>query len=230
MEEKKIYGFYFVALMGEWEPIVNDQISKLFSSELYGKTNKLYVRIFYNNSKDLDILISKLSKYDKVSIDYTNKNEYEFGILNKMQELSKNDDFYCYYLHSKGVSKTNNRGLIEPIKSWRIYMEYFLIEKYNLCLNELNSGWDAVGVKIRLTPNKFWWENSNLGYRPRHFSGNFWWSKSDFIKKLPDIKVLSLCDRHEAEFWIGYSNGKLKCIHDTKEAGYKQTIKDDYRS
>ena len=157
-------------------------------------------------------------------------------MLEILQTISYSENFYCYYLHSKGVSKLNQRGRINPIKSWRNYMEYFIIDKYNNCIVELNSGVDAVGVKLRPTPKgnpnntlMFWWGKSNISPIPKHFSGNFWWSKSDYIKKLPDIKILSKYDRHEAEFWIGYMNGNLKSLHDSKEAGYTTIITENYK-
>jgi len=231
----KIYGFYFAALIGDWSPIIEEQLTKLYNSPLYKKTNKLYVRVFYNNKNDLNKFISKLNKDSKLVLSHTDKNEFEFGTLSLIQSLSKTENFHCYYFHSKGVSKPH---LKENINSWRRYMEYFLIDKHDTCIKELNLGNDAVGVKLRSTPtflgkessNKFWWVTAGLRKIPEHFSGNFWWSKSDFIKKLPNITSLSSRDRHECEFWIGYTNGKLKCLHDSKQASYKTVITENYRT
>jgi hypothetical protein len=215
----KIYGVYFVALINQWDLIVKEQLNKLFNSELFEKTDKLFIRIYYTNENELIKFKSLLVKNDKLIITETNTNEYEFGALKILENLSKNDEFYCYYFHSKGVTKLNNNFLTKNIKSWREYMEYFIIEKYNLCLNELNYGWDAVGVKLRNTPNsKF-----------KHFSGNFWWTKSKFINTLPSIDSLDLTKRHNAEFWIGYTNGKLNCIHNSNEAGYQKIITENYK-
>jgi len=216
---KKIYGVYFIALLNNWELVVIEQLDKIFKSELFSKTDKFFIRIYYQDSKQLIKLKSLITKNEKIIISETNINEYEFGSLKILSNLSKNDDFYCYYFHSKGVTKQYNKSIIDNIKSWREYMEYFIIEKYNLCINELDLGWDAVGVKLRKTPNtKF-----------NHFSGNFWWTKSKFINTLPSIDSLDLTKRHNAEFWIGYTNGKLKCIHNSTEAGYQKIITENYK-
>ena len=50
----KIIGFYFAALMlDNWHEIVNEQINKIINSDLFKKTDKLYVRVFYNKESDL---------------------------------------------------------------------------------------------------------------------------------------------------------------------------------
>lgn len=43
---------------------------------------------------------------------------------------------------------------------------------------------------------------------PKHFRGNFWWSKSDYIKKLPEISTLNNKDRVVAEMWITLTENK----------------------
>lgn len=51
-------------------------------------------------------------------------------------------------------------------------LDYFILEKYRLCLYWLERGYDVVGVALSLYPTL-------------HFSGNFWWSKSKHLDKLP---------------------------------------------
>lgn len=228
----KIYGIYFVALMFDnWFEIVNDQIKTLSMSSLFEKTEKLYVRVFYQKDTDVEEfkkLIHDLGK--KIVVSYTNQNEYEYGALKIIKNLSKNENFYCYYLHSKGVSLTENtykrhkleidyKLMTESIKSWRKYMEYFLINEHEKCINSLNSDFDVCGVQLRSTPR------TNF----LHFSGNFWWTKSDYVKKLPEIEDLDIDNRNLAEFWIGYGNGKYKNLYSTKQAGYRQVITEDYK-
>lgn len=243
----KIYGFYFAALINKWEPIVQEQITKLYNSELYKKTDKLFIRVFYENDTDITKFLKIIGGDNKIILSKTNKNEYEFGVLKILKEESKKDNFYCYYFHAKGVSKLNGPTITsKSIESWRQYMEYFLIDKHELCINELNLGSDAVGVKLRTTPStgeygKKIMEVANNLQRTlvpptnktglfRHFSGNFWWSKSEFIKTLPEIDFLDLSERHHAEFWVGYTRGNLKCIHDSNQAGYRSVITENYKS
>ena len=52
-------------------------------------------------------------------------------------------------------------------------MEYFLFNKSNDAINKLKTN-DAVGVAFEKIPTN-------------HFSGNFWWSKSEYIKTLINV-------------------------------------------
>jgi hypothetical protein len=228
---KKILGFYFAALMYDWEFIITDQINKLINSDLYSKTEKLYVRVYYEKKDDLDRFKQIIPDDKKILITYTDTNEFEYGALRIIEDLSRTEDFYCYYFHSKGVSVSEKtffkyakigvtyEELKKNLDSWRIFMEYFLIDKYNLCLEELYNGNDVCGVQLKKTPNTEFF----------HYSGNFWWSSSDFIKKLPKIDSMDTSNRYHAEFWVGYTNGKLKCLKYCSEAGYRKTIQENYK-
>ena len=227
----KIYGFYFIALMNDWKEIVDNQISTIISSELFSKTEKLFLYIYYENEEDLKYITEKFKDYVNVSILVGVTNEYEFPILKVIKDISRDDDFYCYYLHSKGVSITeknmttyngaiNLTHLKNCVNDWRKYMEYFIINRYEDSIKFLDEGFDSCGVNLT---------TKDLLSRPipPHFSGNFWWSKSDYLKKLPEIDSLNLKNRFNAENWIGMGNGKLKCLYETK-AGYHERINKNY--
>lgn len=228
----KIYGIYFVALMmNNWKEIVSEQIHKILNSELYKKTDKLYVRVFYEDNQELESFKQLIQGYEKIELSYTNQNEYEFGALRILKDLSKKENFYCYYLHSKGVSITEetykkhkpNMSYVDvkkAITSWRHYMEYFLIEKYQECIRYLNKGFDTCGVQLRDTPRTDY----------LHYSGNFWWVNSSYIEKLPEIDSLDTNNRMLAEFWIGYGRGNYKCLYFTNELGYHGVIKENYKN
>ena len=40
------------------------------------------------------------------------------------------------------------------------------------------------------------------GEWPLHYSGNFFWFYSGYVKTLPEIVTLDIKDRNNAEFWI----------------------------
>jgi hypothetical protein len=245
LNQNKIYGFYFVGLINEWEPIVTEQLNKIYNSELYFKTNKLFIRVYYTDNRSLKHFKSLIKKDNKIIVTETNQNEYEFGSLKTMRNLSKTEDFYCYYLHSKGVSRKGPKTLLESVRSWRHYMEYFLFDRYMDCIKEIDLGSDAVGVKLRITPfsgeygKRIQEVADNLqktlkltfkkNGRYEHFSGNFWWSHSKFIRTLPEIDFLDLNERHHAEFWIGYTKGNLKSLHNSEQAGYRSVITENYK-
>lgn len=105
----------------------------------------------------------------------------------------ENPETYILYLHTKGVGKDINPA----IEDWVAYMTYFLIEKWSVCVNQLDSN-KSVGVDLR--------PEFHL-----HYSGNFWWARADYLCRLPD--PYEFCDlskypnainskRHAAEFWL----------------------------
>jgi hypothetical protein len=227
----KIVGFYFVALIFDnWDKIVNEQITKILNSDLFKITNELNIRVYYEKEKDFLEFKNFLKNQPKIKITSTTSNEHEYGILQLIEDKSNIDNFYCYYLHSKGVSITPNtmkkhkldisfEQMTNSIESWRRYMEYFLIDRYKECIEILDNGFDGCGVQLRGTPRK----------NTLHFSGNFWWSKSEYIKKLPKLETFDKENRNEPEFWIGYGYGNFKNLYFTKQAGYQTIISENYK-
>lgn len=138
----------------------------------------------------------------------------EFFTLQKIKELSNSSqNRKILYVHTKGVTTPNN----ECIDEWRQYMTYFNVEKWKLCYDILEEA-DACGVDLVEQPTK-------------HFSGNFWWANSNYIKTLPSIETISspdfpsaLSTRHNAEFWIGMGNGKLVSMWDSGIDVYKRHL------
>jgi hypothetical protein len=225
--EKKIYGFYLVVTINDWREVFLEQINSIINSDLFKKTDKLFIRVYHIQNDDLIFVKNKVEDYSNVEVSHTQVNEFEFGILGMIQDLSINENFYCYYLHTKGVSITKDNMfkyhkstdltvLKNNIESWRRYMEYFLIDKFQDNIGNLSIGYDACGVQYTTNP-------------VQHFSGNFWWSKSEYIKTLPKIISIDKTKRHNAEYWIGRGNGKLISLYQTSQAGYRQTVKDNYR-
>lgn len=226
----KIYGFYFIALINDWRKVIKPQLSKLFNSHLINVTDKLYIHIYYENKNECDLLESYLKQQNSIiEISKSNINEYEFPCLEKIKEKSKNEDFYCWYFHTKGVSiteknKTFYHGsndlihLHRCVEDWRKYMEYFILTNYNDCIKYLNDNYDACGVQLS--------QAQNPNYLA--FSGNFWWSKSSYIRQLPELSDQFKQNRWNAESWIGMGKGKLKNLF-TNNAGYTELIDVNYK-
>ena len=125
-----------------------------------------------------------------------------------------NSNIPVAYINTKGTfNGFNNPCIID----WRQYMTYFILEKMEICINEIYNGYDAVGVDWNEIPNK-------------HFSGNFWWASSEYIKSLPpaDLEKTFIhnlpTERHFAEFWIGCNSPKIKCLHNSNIDVYYRHI------
>jgi beta-1,4-mannosyl-glycoprotein beta-1,4-N-acetylglucosaminyltransferase len=145
----------------------------------------------YNESND---------KY--VVINYSdNTSLFEYPSLNLIKQISKdNPDSYILYLHTKGITRYGEH--LNNVNDWINMMLYFLVEKYDECINQLNQNYDTVGCNYHLATH----------YCPVHYSGNFWWSKSNYIDKLHLLDETNV-DKAYAEFWLFKSNPKYYTIH-----------------
>ena len=129
----------------------------------------------------------------------------EIPTLNSLREHSLSEDFNVLYIHTKGVAYLEKGNTKEIVMYWRKYMEHFCIGKWKECLNALDE-YDAAGCEF-YGSNKHFSGNVN----PPHFSGNFWWARSSYLRTLPRVEDVILpeihsAERMKAEFWIGSSN------------------------
>jgi len=141
----------------------------------------------YNNKIQLLKLSNNLQHYELPTLDFL----YNFCLINPTYNV--------LYLHTKNVGKQINNCIEDQIE----YMLYFLITKWEKCLNNLLDC-DTCGVDLREQPTL-------------HYSGNFWWSKADNIISLPHIIEFNDINkypnplnsqRHNQEFWICYNKNK----------------------
>jgi len=130
-------------------------------------------------------------------------NKFEIESLNLIKIFCENNDnCKILYLHTKGITHKSNKC----IEDWTNMMLYFLLQKSNECAQLLET-YDTIGCNYQLEPHK-------------HYSGNFWWANSNYIKTLNKIRSTL---RHDAEWWI-LSNNLVKnyCIHDSKINHYNE--------
>ena len=105
----------------------------------------------------------------------------EVPILNLLIDASQTEDFRVLYLHTKGVTKPDNRNVAD----WLDYMLYFNVHLYRFALQALEYN-DCCGVN----------------YQDRHYSGNFWWSKSEYIRDLDKLSLSADRDYLAPEMWL----------------------------
>ena len=189
----KIYGFYHIFCTNDWKTIVHEQVTDLQKTGLYDLVNKIHVCVITENIEDIHHLTDYFPEKFEIVIQSKNPKEYEYPILRYLYEKSKCEDFLCFYFHTKGVTfskKSKNKGE----ESWRLLMEYFIFEKYNLAINALQIGYSCYGALPRTY-------NGN-----HYFGGNFWWTTSKYVTTLPEPIPPDVNDRYYAEFWIGHSS------------------------
>lgn len=202
--------FHIVAAL-KFQDIFEEMFTEVINSGLFDAADKINLCVVGNE----DLMIPES---DKIIVDYdplssTNLQqsvEYgEFYTLTKLKEFANQceTNTRILYTHLRGVTSPGNTH----IPSWRKYLTYWNINRFEESLKELETC-DAVGVDVI---DKSVWPYST------HFSGNMWWANSDYIKTLPEISEIDhpgapqkATLRHNAEFWIGMKDGNLRSKHD----------------
>ena len=123
---------------------------------------------------------------------------YEIPTINKIRDFSNGVNANILYLHTKGTGHPKDSKVIND---WIDMMLYYLVEMYPVALHELENV-DTVGCN---------YHTYDSCRAPPHFSGNFWWAKSNYLAGLPDCGK----NKFDAEFWLHIGNPKFKCLHDT---------------
>lgn len=205
--DKPIYGMYHVFCVNRWMDLVNEQLSACLDSGLLCHTTKLFISCIFTSDTDVDELKETLRKYSVdfeivVSLPIQN-NQFEFPALECIYNLAHRENFYVYYFHTKGVSYTLKSASEYPTSkfenlkkcsdAWRKMMEYFIFYKHNVAINVLKY-YDTYGCKYDdpIVPP----------YHYKYYAGNFWWSKSSYIKTLPVISNEEKQNRYWAENWL----------------------------
>ncbi len=209
MLDNRIIVFFHVATIGNYQEVVDEIFNTIMNSELINNVDRIVVSIVgnqYVSFPDHD----KIVKEHSFHID-----KGEFVTLQRIKDLAdeSKSNLRILYIHTKGVTTPNNPCIVD----WRQYMSHFNIVKSSDCIEKLKL-YDTCGVDFVNDPAP-------------HYSGNFWWANSDYIKILPDIEKISnedakaiLTIRHNAEFWIGMVNGKHVSLHNTNINVYERHL------
>jgi hypothetical protein len=169
-----------VAVMNNVDLILSQILDRIDTSGLYEKSNEIYL-VINGNISDIKINLDK-EKYKIINSNH-DTSKCEFPTLDLLwQHCQESNDLNILYLHTKGVSKPNNKN----IESWTEFLSYFNIDLWQDRLNELDK-FDCTGVDLKGNPQDIESHPSLWGWgkAPLHYSGNFWWSKSTHIQKLP---------------------------------------------
>lgn len=193
-----IYGFMHVYQVHNWNEIVEQQLYRMKKSGLWDKIDTLFIGLVgKETTRTYEKKIKILYHIDKLDL-------YEGFTLTMLHLYSNGFDGKVFYTHTKGVSRNSPEGFTD----WRRMMEHYVIDRHKVCLKELETN-DVVGCNWHLGEG---FMNAHSKYAEGtkvtpHFSGNFWWANTDYIKKLPILYPLK--SKYECEFWIGKANPKV---------------------
>lgn len=198
-EKRGIKGFWHIAMMNNWKDVVREQLMILVNDGLYSACDTIYVSVGGSSRED-GMALSKIIKgYDKISVVIVSElTEYEFPAISTMKASAAREKFYGFYFHTKGVSKSNNIHK----RNWRNLLNHYVLRCWQKPYNKVTGAYDVAGAN---------WKDSNADH-PGHFSGNFYWFDSEYIKRLPEITKLNRKDRFQAEMWISKADPKVANI------------------
>ena len=199
---KPFYIIYHIATVNEkWKNLTKSSYDKVIYSGILEDENCKGLKISYLGEENIISELSDIWKHPKVEIYNfgTNLKLYELSAIKLIQKISREEDCNILYFHCKGLLHENNK-----IKDWIDFLEYFNIEKYKYCLDKLID-YDTVGCNYYPKSSDTWYVNNPYGYifYKSHYSGNYWWTKSEYINKLPLLDENRISEsRHDCEFWL----------------------------
>ena len=160
-----IHIYYHIYAIDGVESIIDEQLNLIKTHFDFPYILNVGISIADDNIS-IDYIINKFEKIrdvrskanEFVTLDLIEKDKEKFG-----------DSDYILYIHTKGASKQDNQNVI----SWRYLMNYFNIEKVkNVFKLFEKTEFNTYGVHYIASNNK------------SHYSGNFWWAKSSYLKTL----------------------------------------------
>jgi len=138
----------------------------------YLPKNKVYVHFEENPFYTDEEMMANLDNPRLVTENSTFRRMYNDATY------SVSDELICY-IHTKGITRTvkYNSLDIESIKRyyyWRQYLNWGVLSNWRACTHKLQyENFDVAGINYTDSPSP-------------HFSGNFWWARTDYLKKLPN--------------------------------------------
>jgi hypothetical protein len=201
-----IFGVYFICCINNYLDIVKEQLNILNKGLINITTNVIIFITKYNKDNCLE-LDEILNNYNNFIIIKSEDNLYEKFAINNYKQYINEKDYYLYYFHTKGLKQIND-PLLHIFSSRRQILNYYTLLQYNINIELLNS-YDAIGCSLSLYPKK-------------HFSGNFWWSKSSYLQKLENIN-----DKYLSPEMYILSNDNCKYISLANDTN--NILVDDYK-
>lgn len=159
------------------------------------------------------------------------KDWYEYTSCMEIQKdcEESEEEFAFLYMHTKG-NFTRTVGN----QNWRLYMQYWNVEKWQQCLQKFDEGYDTVGAS---------WQKGEC--KKPYYAGNFFWAKSSYIRRCqkliapPEVEFKPQFEgqphlRYDLEIWHGSGkpnaydmdkNSKYHCWYQPPQS-YREDMKD----
>jgi len=182
------YIYIHICCINNWKEIFINLYNHILNSGLHKIVDKIKCNVLSNTIEEPFIFLNNLNdnKIEILNI-CSNLDNYETPTINMLHDNSLYEDFYVLYIHTKGCKYNNSNN---NVNDWVEYLIYFNIDNHKKCIEHLMNNYDTVGVNLQNIP-------------VTHYSGNFWWSKSSYLRKLEKC----IPDRYNSpEFWLTEKN------------------------
>jgi hypothetical protein len=195
--------FFHVYLKNDYTHILLNKFKKFKASGLYDKADKIYLTLFGDIEKHQEFLSDLKDLYRKIEFVVISNKEFDNEadtlnfMLKKAEGYEKNTPML--YVHTKGVSHTHPI-MKKNIGAWVRYLDLYTINKWEECIEGLEKNDAAGGL----------YEASD----PKHFSGNFFWANSEYVKSLPRLNKYNIDSYNRGEFWILSNTSKVYSLKD----------------
>lgn len=218
-----------------WKLFVDEQIKRIYKSGIVNYAD-IHCGI---NGKGSTRIAEFVKNYSWINIAGVSEkdSEYEGFTLKKLYEDCVSDVYEKVgYIHTKGISflsgerdhDPNRPGIRDSsqdktliaINSWKHFLEWGCIDMWKENVKRLDT-YQTCGVNYSPVP----WS---------HYSGNFWWARSDYIKTLEHpIDRMNKSDgwanqRLSFESWIGTGNPNPSSIENISFQAYYPNNDDIY--
>jgi hypothetical protein len=214
-KKKKIFLFFHICCMNNYAQVTQEILNSIVDSGLYDDCDRIYYSLL---GEPTDSFLRTLQTYSKLECVYTSYDitEFEYPLLTYLQDFAQHNDAYLFYFHTKGVSQP-----YDLLKSkWRERLIDKNINEYKKCISFLNKGCNVSGCGWKEHPSDTSIQTPYYIFTHSHFSGNFFWANSNYIKKLPllweiekNLRFKKLLSEHDREYyrltcemWIGMSS------------------------
>jgi hypothetical protein len=191
--------YHIASVSNKWINLTIKSYNKIVKSGILDDNNLKGIKISYLGEEKEINLLKLIWNHPKVQVIHFGENYklYEYPAMGLIKDICEKEECNIMYFHCKGLLHDDN-----SINDWIDYLEYFNIEKYKFCLDKLID-YDAVSCNYYHEHGEPFYKTHNYPfvlYR-KHFSGNYWWTKSSHINKIKRLEY-SKESRYYPEFWM----------------------------
>lgn len=222
----KIKIYFHVAGLSGWFDYVKSKTNLMKETGLWDKASQVVFELHYPGT-DFSLLEHYFANDSKVKFWYCPDSVNPVGeVYSRIHlrecclEETEPVAVFCY--HTKGISH-NGKPTEVIATQWSDYLDYWNIEQWRIAYNLITkSEYDVAGANWH--PN---WDRA-VGI-PGHYSGNVWWSRSDYIAQKTAImqkphlvgmqsQLGGFTARHDSELWIATGNPRYVNLHKFEHA------------